>query len=216
MIYSDMIDFKKWDSLFEAFISQGEVDDPAHDVEHIKRVVRNVLEIHKHEGGKLEVIIPSAWLHDCVVVPKDSPKRSLASKLAAEAAVTFLRKNHYPEEFLDAIEHAITAHSFSAGLPTRSLEACIVQDADRLDAIGAVGLSRCLMLGGKLERVFYDSADPFCEERSPRDDVFTLDHFYAKLLGLAETMKTKTGKVLALERTQFIQAYLDQLKKEIS
>jgi len=210
-----MIDFKEWESLFEAFISQGEADDPAHDSEHIKRVVRNGLEIQKHEGGKLEVIFPAAWLHDCVVVPKDSPQRSLASKMAAETAVSFLKEEHYPEEFLDEIDHAIAAHSFSAGLPAKSLEACIVQDADRLDAIGAVGLSRCLMLGGKMDRIFYDSKDPFCEDRSPRDDIFTLDHFYAKLLGLAETMKTKRGKAMAFERTEFIQGYLDQLKKEI-
>ncbi len=161
-------------------------------------------------------MLPAAWLHDCVIVPKDSPQRTQASRLAAEAATAFLRSTGYPARYLDAIAHAITAHSFSARIPTETLEARVVQDADRLDALGAVGIARTLMLGGALDRPFYDPDDPFAVARSPDDGLWTLDHFFTKLLTLAGTMQTPTGRVEAARRTAYMQGYLDQLRTEVT
>lgn len=190
--------------------------DAAHDLEHVRRVVRNAERLAQAEGARLEIVLPVAWLHDCVSVPKDSPQRASASRLAAAQATEWLREWHWPEELLPDIAHAIEAHSFSAGIPARTLEAKVVQDADRLDALGAAGLARCLMLGGAMGRPLYVPEDPFCERRTPDDRASCVDHFYTKLLKLEGTMQTAGGREEARRRTGFLQQFLEELRREIS
>ena len=204
-----------WQDRFAAFINQSMTADPAHDPSHIHRVVQNALQLAAPESADLNVVLPAAWLHDCVIVLKDSAQRSQASRLAAETAVSHLRAIDYPPQYLDAIAHAIEAHSFSAGIPPRTVEAKVVQDADRLDALGALGMARTFMVGGALGRTLYHEADPFCRQRQPDDRVSTLDHFYAKLFTLAATMQTAAGRAEAEQRTAFMQTFLVQLEKEI-
>lgn len=189
--------------------------DPAHDISHVQRVVQNTISLTRAASGNAEVTVPAAWLHDCVSVAKDSPLRKQASKLAADEAVRFLASIDYRPDLLDQIHHAIEAHSYSANLQTNTLEAQIVQDADRLEAVGAIGIARCLLTGGSLHRPLYEPSDPFAEKREPDDGLYTLDHFYCKLLGLAETMKTEAGKAEAIERTKYMRGYLEQLRLEI-
>lgn len=197
------------------FLSEIMASDPAHDISHIQRVVQNTLRLTESENGDPAVTVPAAWLHDCVSVAKDSPLRNQASKLAAQAAVRFLESVNYPEDLLPRIYHAIEAHSFSANLDTETLDARIVQDADRLEAIGAIGISRCFLTGGSMGTPLYDPSDPFAKERDLDDRRFTLDHFYCKLLGLAETMKTEAGRAEAIKRTDYMRAFLQQLASEI-
>jgi len=189
--------------------------DPAHDISHVKRVVQNTLKLTHAENGNAAVTVPAAWLHDCVSVAKDSPLRQQASRLAAQKAVEFLGSVKYPKELHGQIYHAIQAHSFSANIATETLEARIVQDADRLEAIGAIGIARCFLTGGSMGTPLYDPSDPFAKTREADDRRYTLDHFYCKLLGLANTMKTKAGKVEASRRSEFMQAFLLQLGSEI-
>jgi len=189
--------------------------DPAHDITHVQRVVQNTLMLTKVEKGNAAVSVPAAWLHDCVSVAKDSPLRSKASQLAAQEAVRFLASIGYPDELLPQIYHAIEAHSFSANIPTETLEARIVQDADRLEALGAIGIARCLLTGGSMGTPLYESNDPFARNRDPDDRRYTLDHFYCKLLGLADTMKTAAGRVEAARRTAYMKAFLEQMGTEI-
>ena len=155
-----------WSAIFESAIQSG---DPAHDLEHIRRVVLNTKKIAKTENLSMEVLLPAAWLHDCVHVAKNSQERSTASQLAADHAVNTLKQHGYPKEHFSAIHHAIEAHSFSANISPHSIEAKVLQDADRIDALGAVGLSRCLMLGGHMGSDLYHSEDPFAKNR-PLDD----------------------------------------------
>jgi len=91
----------------------------------------------------------------------------------------------------------------------------VVQDADRLDALGAVGLARCLMLSGAMGQRLYEPADPFCEGRVPDDRVSAVDHFHTKLLGLGATMHTGSARREAELRTAFLQAFLDRLRGEL-
>lgn len=189
--------------------------DVAHDLEHVRRVVANARALAAAEKARTEIVLPAAWLHDCVTVPKDSPQRASASRLAAAQAVSWLREWGWPEKWLPEIAHAIEAHSFSADLAPRTIEARVVQDADRLDALGATGLARCLMLGGALGRPLYAAADPFCENRPPDDRVSAVDHFYTKLLKLEGLMQTASGRREARRRTEFLQAFLAGLKREI-
>ena len=189
--------------------------DPAHDISHIRRVVQNTRELTRAEGGNLAVTLPAAWLHDCVSVAKDSPLRNQASSLAAREAVRFLESVDYPGELLPQIFHAIEAHSFSADIKTETLEARIVQDADRLEAVGAVGIARCFLTGGSMGTPLYEPSDPFAKNRPPDDRQYTLDHFYCKLMGLADTMKTEAGRAEAKKRTKYMQEFLQQFGSEI-
>jgi uncharacterized protein len=206
----------EWETQFENKMATiATSDDPAHDLLHFKRVVQLAKKIGKEENAQLEVIIPAAWLHDFVIVPKDSPLRSRASKLSAEGAIEFLSSIEYPAEFYPAIAHAIEGHSFSANIEVTTLEAQIVQDADRLDGLGAIGIARCFATAGLLKRAFYADHDPFCAIRAPDDAQFTIDHFYKKLFKTAETLKTKAGKAEGLRRIEIMKNYLAALETEI-
>lgn len=189
--------------------------DPAHDFLHFKRVVQTAKKLCREENGKIEVVLPAAWLHDLVIIPKNDPRRLQASKLSAEKAIEFLREIRYPQEYHDEIAHAIEAHSFSANIETKTLEAQIVQDADRLDGLGAVGIARCFATAGLMQRAFYSSDDPFCEVRQCDDKQFTLDHFYQKLLKTAETLKTQSAQKEGLKRAKIMKRYLSDFKDEI-
>ncbi|MEM6647304.1 MAG: HD domain-containing protein [Bacteroidota bacterium] len=205
----------EWESRFIAFLAQQpDPPDAAHGLPHLRRVVSMAKRISTAEGAALAVVVPAAWLHDCLTLPKDHPDRRLASRAAADRAVAFLREAAYPAAHLDAIHHAIEAHSFSAGIAPRTLEAQVVQDADRLDALGAIGLARMIAVGTSLDRPLYASNDPFCERRSPDDRTYTLDHVYTKLITLADTMQTTAGRAEAERRTAFLRGFLEQLRSE--
>lgn len=212
-----------WEPRFEQFAresmsvgrSANAPADPAHDMAHIHRVVANVRQLARSEGADPAVALPAAWLHDCVVVPKDSPERAQASRLAAAAAGTFLRKAGYPLRLIPAIEHAIAAHSFSAGIPPETLEAKVVQDADRLDALGAIGIARTLLLGGTMGLPLYDPAEPLPRSRIPDDRAYVIDHFYTKLLKLAAMMHTAAGRREGERRTRLMRTYLEELAREL-
>jgi uncharacterized protein len=205
-----------WQPVFLRLLEKHTVSDAAHDLQHIRRVATNARHLAITEGADWEVVMPAAWLHDCVIVPKSSPDRKRASQLAAAQAVAWLEENGWPFGKLEEIAHAIEAHSFSAKIEPRTLEAQVLQDADRLDALGAVGLARTLMLGAELKREFYHPEDPFCQSRDADDSIYTLDHLYCKLLTLEGTMQTNSGRREAEKRTDFLRQFLDQLGKEIS
>ncbi len=189
--------------------------DAAHDSQHVRRVVANARALAALEGAAYEIVVPAAWLHDCVVVPKDSPDRRRASRMAADRAGELLREWGYPPELIPEVEHAIAAHSFSAGIEPRTLAAKVVQDADRLDALGAIGLARTLMLSVSLDRPLYDPDDPLCERRTPDDRRSAVDHFFTKLLKLPAQMKTAAGRAEAEHRVAVLRGWLAQLKREL-
>ncbi|MCC5856152.1 MAG: HD domain-containing protein [Idiomarina sp.] len=192
------------------------VQDLAHDLNHVLRVVRNAKALCEQEQASFEIVVPAAYLHDCVSLGKAHPERHKSSLLAADKAIQFLTEIGYPAEYYAGIHHAIAAHSFSAKIQPTTKEAEIVQDADRLDALGAIGIARCLQVGSQLERALYAADDSFCEHREPNDTRYTLDHFYAKLLSLSQLMRTKSAKIEAEKRTEFMRLYLSQLKNEVS
>ena len=190
--------------------------DLAHDQSHVERVVANTRQLAAAEGLGWEIVVPAAWFHDCVTVAKNSPARSQASRHSASRATRFLRSKGFAADRLEAIGHAIAAHSFSAGIACQSLEAQVVQDADRLDALGAIGLARCVAVGSQLGLPLYDVADPFWQRREADDSRFVLDHLQCKLLQLPSTMQTEAGRAAAHRRAQFLLDFLDQLAEELA
>lgn len=210
------VDLTAWERRFEAFLEGCLEDaDPAHELAHVKRVVAAARRLAESEGADLEVVVPAAWLHDCVTVPKDSRHRSVASTEAAALAGNFLHDVGYPRALIPQVRHAIEAHSFSAGIAPETLEARVVQDADRLDALGAIGIARCFMVGGSLKLATYDPAEPFPERREPDDSRFIVDHFYVKLLKLPDTMQTAAGRAEARRRADYMEDFLKRLDIEI-
>jgi len=197
-------------------IRELSVSDSAHDLAHVKRVVKNARQIAITENANLDILIPAAWLHDVVSLAKNDPNRAMASQLAADKACELLTELHYPEHHLSAVHHAIKAHSFSAGVKPLSIEAKIVQDADRLDALGAIGLARCFMVSGALNRPLYHWQDPFAENRPLNDRQFCIDHFYQKLLTLKDKMNTDSAREIARQRSAYMHSFLEQLNSEIS
>lgn len=190
--------------------------DGSHDLAHLIRVWRNASTIAGAEGGNLDVLVPAVVLHDCVAVEKNSPLRSQASRMAAEKASGLLSSMGLDGALVSSVAHAIEAHSFSGGVEPRTLEAAILRDADRLDAIGAMGIARCFYVSGRLGRPLYDPVDPQAKARPLDDMAFAIDHFPVKLLGLAESMLTETGRKLAAVRRDRMERFLDEFFAEAS
>ena len=111
--------------------------------------------------------------------------------------------------------HAIEAHSFSAAILPQSVEAKIVQDADRLEALGAIGLARVFAVSGALNTILFDANDPFADQRDLDDKKYALDHFQSKLLRLPETMQTEQGRALASHNAQFLVQFMAKLSAEL-
>ncbi len=184
-------------------------NDGSHDRSHLLRVWRNAMAIADQEAGcqpgdnlafDRDILAAAVILHDCVAVEKNAPERSRASRLAAARARTIVAELGWDAARTDRLAHAIEAHSYSAGIAPRSLEARILQDADRLDAIGMVGAARCFYIAGRMGSALYDPADPLAEHRPLDDKAFAIDHFAAKLFKLADGFQTETGKALARDR----------------
>lgn len=193
-------------------------NDTAHDFLHVMRVYKNATVLCKREKIRSpELVLAAVLLHDLVSFKKTDPKNSgLASTKSAIKAKKILNKHGYNESEITLVCDAIRDHSFSKNVTPKTLEAQILQDADRLDAIGAVGIARVFAVSGYENRPFYNASDdPFCKRRKPDDYMWTLDHFYKKLLKLEKMMNTKTGQELAVQRTRILHTFLKQFEKEI-
>jgi uncharacterized protein len=191
---------------------------PAHDFQHILRVYKNAEAISKQEESvDLDVVLAAALLHDLIVYPKGSSKTINSADDSAEIAKKILSEcKDYPREKIEKVADAIKIHSYSKKLVPSTLEGKILQDADRLDAIGAIGIARTFSVGGSENRPLYNPSDPFCKSERQLDDTqWTLDHIKSKLMVLKNSMHTKTAKKIAKERTEFMELFLNQLQKEI-
>ena len=190
-------------------------DDGAHDIAHILRVFRNAMRIQATEGGDGRILAAAVLLHDCVSVEKNSPLRSQASRLAAEKAAGILAGLSWRNGDIAAVATAITTHSFTADLAPETVEAKILQDADRLDAIGMIGAARCFYVAGRMGSALYDPFDPMAAHRSLDDKAYAIDHFQTKLFKLADGFQTEAGRSLARKRHDTLVQVRDLLIDEI-
>lgn len=191
--------------------------DVAHDIGHLRRVLSMARRIAAAEGRYDALALTAAsLLHDCVSIPKNSPLRSQASTLAAHEAVRLLRTMDFPADSLPVVLHAIEAHSYSAGIKPMSLEARAVQDADRIEALGAIGVARCFAVTGAIGRSMFDPQDPLARNRPLDDLAWGLDHFQVKLLRLPDTMQTAAGRKIAETRARFVKAFMNRIADECS
>jgi uncharacterized protein len=201
--------------LLDALGAEG--TDGSHDRSHLLRVWHNAISIADQEASCDRTVLTAAViLHDCVAVEKNAPQRAQASRLAAAHARSILAALGWDASAIARTAHAIEAHSFSADIAPETLEARILQDADRLDAIGAIGIARCFYVAGRMGSSLYDPQDPSASDRLFDDRNFALDHFGAKLFKIAANFQTKSGQALADARTQtmhgFVRALLDEIE----
>ena len=190
-------------------------NDSAHDFEHVMRVYRNAEKICKSEKVDSKLVLTSVLLHDIVSFPKNDKRSKSSSSQSAKLAKKILSEMDFNEKEIGVIYDAIMQHSFSKNQKPKTIVGKILQDADRLDAIGAIGIARAFTTGGFTKRQIYNTKDPFCSKRDPNDNSWTLDHFFKKLLLLEKLMNTKAGKSEAKKRTSILKNYLKDLEKEI-
>ena len=188
-----------------------------HDWFHIQRVFKNTQLISKQENVNLFVVSLGALLHDIA----DSKFHDGDETVGPKVARDFLDNLRVEKEVIDHVIKIIENISFKGGninQKFKSPELDVIQDADRLDAIGAIGIARCFNYGGFKDRVLYDpeiapdlnmSKEAYKSSTAP-----TINHFYEKLLLLKDRMNTQTGKVLAIERHRFMEQFLEQFYKE--
>lgn len=190
-------------------------DNSGHDYEHIERVVNNAKKIIRNEGGNEKIILTSCYLHDCV----DSKLFDDIDNQIIKIKKILNKK--YQKEEIDEIIEIITSISFNNNnyKDLKTLNAMIVRDADRLDAIGSIGIIRTIMYGNSKKRKFYESANlkminnKYIFNESTET---TLSHFYDKLLKLDNLMHTKTAHTMACQRMKIMKLFLEQFYDEIS
>jgi uncharacterized protein len=204
-----------WRPALVRMATQAGATDQAHDLNHLERVWATAKTLlSSHPQADPLVVMAACYLHDLVNLPKNHPERPQASRLSAQHAQAELSKLGFPQDTLRGVVHAIEAHSFSAAIRPETIEAKIVQDADRLDALGAVGLARMFHIGGQLGRSLAHPTDPLAQGR-PLDDMrYTLDHIENKLLHLPASMQTAEGRLLAQSRVQLLIRFRDQFVQE--
>jgi len=196
-------------------VKNSVANDPAHDFEHTMRVYKNAEKLAKKENANTKLVLCAALLHDIVSFSKSDKRSKKSSIESAIKATKILKKYNFSKTEIKIVSDAIREHSFSQNKTPKTLEGKILQDADRLDAIGAIGIARVFAVAGSERRAFYNELDPFCARRKPNDQKWTLDHFYRKLLKLEKLMNTKAAKTEAKRRTKILQIYLAELKKEL-
>ena len=190
-------------------------NDPAHDFDHIIRVYKNAEKLSKKEKANTKLVLCAVLLHDIVNYKKSDKRSKNSSTKSAIMARKILSKYSFSNSEIKIITDAIRDHSFSKNKTPSTLEGKILQDADRLDAIGAIGIARAFAVSGSDDRPFYNTSDPFCSNRKPNDQKWTVDHFYRKLLKLEKLMNTKSAKIEAKKRTKVLKSFLSELKHEI-
>ncbi len=196
---------------------QLENAEGGHDWFHIERVYKNALLIAREEECDLEVVKLGALLHDIA----DSKFHDGDETVGPKTARTFLEKENVREETIQNVVKIIENISFKGGnfeKKFNSKELEIVQDADRLDAIGAIGIARCFNYGGFKNRVLFNPVIPpkmnMTKDEYKNSDSPTINHFYEKLLLLKDKMNTETGKKIALERHKYMENFLSQFYAE--
>ena len=212
------MELTQWQQRFERWLGENHTtDDTAHDISHFRRVWMTAQKIMANQAVEPLVILTACYFHDIFSLPKNHPERGQSSRLAARKTREILHRDFpdFPPAHYDAVAHAIEAHSFSAGIAPQSLEAKIVQDADRLEALGAIGLARVFAVSGALGVPLFDAHDPFADARTPDDRAFALDHFQTKLLRLPDTMQTEMGRELARHNADFLIQFMAKLSAEL-
>lgn len=189
--------------------------DSGHDWSHVLRVNNTAKKIAKKENANLFIVELSALFHDIA----DSKFTNGDETIAPKKIKDFLGSLKVDNETIDKVNYIVNHISFKKEQPVeKSIELKVVQDADRLDAMGAIGVARAFSYGGYKNRLMYDPQEKpnlnKTKEQYVKAEGTTINHFYEKLLLLKDLMNTKEGQKLAEKRHKFLEKYLIQFFKE--
>jgi uncharacterized protein len=189
-------------------------DDPGHDVAHCVRVATWTLRLGSASLDP-RLAIAAALLHDIVNVAKNSSERASASELSARHAAELLPGHGFSTDEAATVASAIRTHSFSRGeRPTSDLGRALC-DADRLEALGVIGVFRTISTGARMGARYFHSDDPWARTRDLDDRAYSVDHFFTKLLRLPDTLCTEAGRNEARRRVRFLELTLRELAGEL-
>lgn len=202
-----------WEALDRAWSGQ---QDGAHDHAHIQRVRTNALRLmaSTQEPVDAPALEAAAILHDLIPIAKNDPRRAQASKLAADAAGPILHDAGLHPHSIAITVHAIHAHSWSSGVTPTSIEAYLLRDADRLDALGAIGVARCLLVSGQLGRALHHPTDPHARHRDLDEQSYAYDHVLAKLYHLVDGLHTQAARYEGHQRLDTMRQFWDAVFAE--
>lgn len=205
-----------WEKRFTDYL-QGVPNDAAHDIGHFRRVAHTAKQIALLETSDADplTLLAAAYFHDLVTFPKNHPENRFSSRYSAKKAQEVLRAMGFPEEKIAPVCHAIEAHSFTARISPETLEAKIIQDADRMDALGALGILRTFYVSGIMGSLPFHLSDPLAKNRDLNDKAFALDHFYCKLFKIPDLLQTTGGRKIAMDRTEFLYFFVSELATDL-
>ncbi len=189
-------------------------DDPGHDLAHCLRVALWTIALSEPGVDRREAIA-AALLHDIINVPKNHPDRAIASVRCADFARDILPEYGFDADAILRITDAIRDHSFSRGAIPEGPLGRALQDADRLEALGVIGLFRCISTGVRMGARYFHDEDPFAQDRPLDDRAYSIDHFTTKLLKLPDTMLTPRGREEAHHRAAYLRQTLSALAHEL-
>lgn len=189
--------------------------DPAHDFGHLRRVADWAVRLGAAEHVDPRLAVAAALLHDIVNVPKTHPDRAHASTRSADVAREVLPGLGFTAEETEAVAGAVRDHSYTRGAVPETPLGRVLQDADRLEALGALGVMRCVATGVRFGAAFFDDDDPWADDRPLDDARYSVDHFFVKLLRLPATFHTAAGRAEAARRAGTMHAFLHALGDEI-
>lgn len=214
------IDKNDWEQRFiNYFTSSGPIfDDASHDLMHFRRVYKTAMTISSCEIAFIDplVILAAAYFHDIISLPKNHPDSKSSSNMASLKASEILINMGFPKDKVPAVCHAIEAHSFSANIPPETIEAKIIQDADRMESLGALGILRTFYVCGRMGACPYDKTDLHAENRPLNDKVYGLDHFQCKLFKLPALLQTEGGRQISKKRAEFLRYFVNELEQDLN
>ena len=209
--------------LWEAILPTLTHDDLAHDWLHVQRVTKWCIRIAEDIGADTDLAGAAGLLHDLINIPKESDLRSMGSTLSAQAGVQYLKDAGYSDEEINTVTEAIATCSWSRGLTPTNIIGTVLQDADRLDAIGAIGVMRNIacaqaMRSRKHSGLFYHPENPLPWQTPTEaldDKEHAIDHFFCKLLNLKAGMHTEIAKQEAKQRHEWMKNFLLEIEREL-
>ena len=216
-----VVDFPRHLALYPHIAAACPPGELAHDIWHITRVYTWAMRLASEGGASQDLAGAAALVHDLVAIPKDSPDRALGGEQSALAAKPLLSHVGYTDEDVGIVVSAVQTSSWSRGLAPDNAVGVVLQDADRLDAIGAIGVMRCIATAQHMSKPhrpgrFYEPGDPQATfPRALDDRRQALDHFRAKLLTLAEGMHLPTAKAEAALRHAEMERFIQAVGREL-
>lgn len=207
-----------WQRQFEQWHLDNQVfDDASHDIHHFRRVSKWAYKIVQSEEEDLDflVILAACYFHDVINLAKNHPNRTSASTLAAKLTLQILEGMNFPKDKISKVCHAVEAHSYSAQIKPGLLEAKVLRDADRLDALGSVGVVRTLYISASMKRPLYHKKDPMGKNRKLNGSRYSLDHFNVKNSQYPRTLTTKSALAFSIPLLASANQFVEKMKNDI-